>query len=1456
MICELSLISSSKLISSFDSVLSVSSSHDLAPGHRVAAWNTLCALLDHTAESSVARNLLWSAGLWRKCFNLYLEENHNARPKSTKQLIGSLTTSLRKADPDHHVMDLKAQLARELLATMNATEIQQKTKPTLLVIAQFLAKGIFSLEDLLSVQTTIKSIDVRDGKSETRLQFFLSTVLRWISKGDLGSIVGQLVSVTLDKYDKTVSPQRQRNEVARETQAATIWAEPLRKALLNDPENAESYRSHIFPVLFKRSLSQYVAFLQHLGLNYRGAVSTNGEAQASRNPDKSVTSQTSCILPSNNLLYAALQAGKALGLVEDTDDQAVSLDDRCLYIPASAIGQALVSSSRSARVAGLSLLITSPSKTRPFTSNVLMQLKRSLPHLHADTDANFRSELFSLSQRMYDRMRASSAVMGRSGGDGVSKETAQALTELKTFIQWYLRFLAWQMRPTASYQRHISGLKCLLLFMRSGVDSCVLVSQLSKSASGNTSWSFRLTVIDDGMQRLLLDLLMDPFDDVRQTAASVLELHYTSSNAGASPSAAMLDRALERATVTMLASGRADHADGVAYMYALSYVVKPTPGSKQTVLIDLVERTESMLRIADNDLAMAVDKFPLHGLLTSLRYVLLRRDQKDLLVDIYSSRIKSMLEAMWEVVKPTLCNDAPEGHVPDEMEDVPDISTKDILSYSWRALKEASLLMGTMLTSGMLKGPDHSIERSAFELCFTQLAELRHRGAFSSVAQTWVACCALMPEDESDTSLLHWYNRAIGLMRERLTINTRRSAGLPSLMCGILIADRSEKLFPRAFAELEAISRTVVDADSAQEGSLPQVHAMNCIKDILKNTRLAERSEAYVPTALRLAADSLRSDAWAIRNCGLMLFRAVIDRLLGTNDAYLDDGLAVKKRVDFEQHPELLTLVLSLLTGTGTPNRATTETRNEGVFPALQLLQRARIPPAYQEQVETAVFALTASPSWHVRDKAARTYISYVPVDESAATLEQLLAPSNTLSNAMHGTTLCSKYLLQRLRARLRHQSGQGAQVDTLIQEIEKCCSIVDHPSKAGFTAGCPYVTTAFSVLVRSAEDLKRAAYSASRRIKMGPDNFGNGDSTTDDGGEIAQSQPSSNDSRTLRDAIRHIHNQADANVWLEDRARYLSRMLSTDTPFDHAASERLSDWVQACKSALDDVTIFSRESTARGLSNLSGLWMRLADEPSAQALLLHLRLVLYDLLNDDDEDIRMLAADTACRMLAVDNSRKLDLTNGLLPSVAGQQLLASVLRLHSTNAELAEISFARLQGSRSVDRTATVAEQLAALETEEHALFAEEKQNLYIDEALEVHAWSRVSMHVQPSKTLIDDLATWTDSGLDILASKLASQPDGPLGWTSREDVFVLSLRVIYSAEVLLKLAGLHSGSKVPIQPSELKMKLVKFLAAAESSGCNCLWTREAQRVVEEAMVANTQNTSRLLTRAYPTHV
>lgn len=62
--------------------------------------------------------------------------------------------------------------------------------------------------------------------------------------------------------------------------------------------------------------------------------------------------------------------------------------------------------------------------------------------------------------------------------------------------------------------------------------------------------------------------------------------------------------------------------------------------------------------------------------------------QEKLWHELHASLI-GIFQRVWNCVRDVLCNDAPEGHVPEDLDPESDIDTKDILSYSWRALKEA-----------------------------------------------------------------------------------------------------------------------------------------------------------------------------------------------------------------------------------------------------------------------------------------------------------------------------------------------------------------------------------------------------------------------------------------------------------------------------------------------------------------------------------------------------------------------------------------------------------------------------------------------------------------------------------------------------------------------------------------------------------------------------------------------
>ena len=51
-------------------------------------------------------------------------------------------------------------------------------------------------------------------------------------------------------------------------------------------------------------------------------------------------------------------------------------------------------------------------------------------------------------------------------------------------------------------------------------------------------------------------------------------------------------------------------------------------------------------------------------------------------------RIVAVCNKVWQEVRPVLCIDSPEGHSDEPVEEF-SVGPKDLLSYSWRALRES-----------------------------------------------------------------------------------------------------------------------------------------------------------------------------------------------------------------------------------------------------------------------------------------------------------------------------------------------------------------------------------------------------------------------------------------------------------------------------------------------------------------------------------------------------------------------------------------------------------------------------------------------------------------------------------------------------------------------------------------------------------------------------------------------
>lgn len=1453
------------------------------------------------SEEAAIREIIWNHNVWQSAFNIYLDQAQTARPKSLRQLLTTLTSALSKAS-ESTTLDPKPAVVDRILVSLSNFEDPQRAKAGAQLLNNLLAK------DVLGIDQVLQAYRAASGRRETAdsrsiLQNFLQVVFRWLSEGDFGSTIAQLTSTLLDKYEVNAALE------AAGWKQECVWNDPLINTLESTTVGVDDLRAHLLPILFKRSFDDFVSFLENQGL--RSILST------SRDPSVPVTviHETR----SEDLLYAALQTGKELGLLLETEGKQMERSTKSLHVPIIAAEILLTRGSASARLTAFSFLVSSHSATRPLPEAALKLIKRNLNIFFADVDADFRSDVFSLFQRLIDRIRAATAFLARQSTqtniDPETKKSSEStLKHHREFLAWLIQFLQWEFRPTASYQRHISALKCLLILARSGLDERVPKGSWSKNALGDTKWAFEMPIMSKDLQGILLELLSDPFDDVRQISASILSLY---SGTPDTLFHEQIEEALDHAEEMMLLTSRADHADGVAHLYALAASNVPTPASSvfsnNAIVQRLVKKLEGTVETAYRDIGEAVEKYPMHGILTSLRYVMNQSQFSEL--EPLQNHLLELLNQVWEVVKPVLCNDAPEGYLPEELDEGPD-SSKETLSYCWRALKEASLLMSTMISQTK---DDHVLEKIAF-LCFTQLAQLRHRGAFSTVAQTWSACCTRcsgLKSPEGETYLALWYTNILEMLRNNVTINTRRSAGLPALLCGILIADKSGSMVDSAMRDLDAISRAEVDASDAEKGSLPQVHAMNCIKDILKNTRLGEHSERYIPFSLRLATDALRSSVWAIRNCGLMLFRAVIDRLLGTSEAHFDDSTASHKRISLEHYPEVLDVVFELL-APRVGSEGDTVIANEGVFPALQLLQHSRVPNNTLEKFKLAVSKLTGNSSWHVRNKAAKAFASLVEPEYAALEAAALLETPWREHNSLHGALLCTRYIIMQLGATLQRESAH-VQMDSLMDDIQgvlglslkifrnsKCrfiqaacvdcqsevtkllsglskdlfgniaveriqpvaeltTSVLEDPSAASLRQalarlaarllaenGASLADVAENILRLARFDENACSYFLQEVTVDGSESHAQKERLLDICSQIRQADCGADLKCTAQDLLLRLNSvrATGAESWpnkaallsnketnlrlidgdLELQAQNLSAVMESHELTNTAIASRIVAWADSCSRAAADQGIHSRDAAARSLQRVSpALWQALHAHPELDQSFLDLSLAVYELLNDDDEETRLLAAAVCGRILIVAGAHDSSEPD-IEPITASQELLQYCARRWKSSPEFFRHAFAHAFAIE-----VPVAEQLTKLSHADVALFAAEKQNLYIDDAREVRVWSQVVTRLAPSaieRARLAALGTWVLDGLGALSTHPVRTA------TARAEVFTLGLTVLYGAEVLLRLGSV--GVPLSVRPSDLKAALIAWMTAEQKrspAGGNALWRREIERVLQDAI-------------------
>lgn len=695
-------------------------------------------------------------------------------------------------------------------------------------------------------------------------------------------------------------------------------------------------------------------------------------------------------------------------------------------------------------------------------------------------------------------------------------------------------------------------------------------------------------------------------------------------------------------------------------------------------------------------------------------------------------------------------------------------------------------------------------------------------------------------------------------------------------MFSALLSPADSSFFSSAILELITLAETATNYTQMDEQKLPQVHALNCLKDIMTNSRFSAIIMQFLNTILELAATSLSSPIWAIRNCGLMLLKACINRLDSKsfeNASYSD---AEQSDSDIGDTPSKI--ALSLLRTADEEKESTVDSQAnsaETIFSALDLLGHTTRPDARNSIIDHAIQLHLRHPNWAVRDHAALLLSKRLSIKTLSVSVKALSdeVGSGISHNLAHGILLCFRYLLNDSQNHL-----DGKELDNALAELAELTRTLHKAPPR-----CLYVDAAiFDILNDAAALILHHQWTSERLVTL----FIKEAMPTSQSSSVhasylqrrrllfqvytflltSESLPSSlvelpviHDLVLNPDSLSYVlENLTQKILWSKvphgafflaflTRRLYEEDVVSSDIlatttsclvdAFDHLnttdlpdlcsvigmvdltklitregmnvvirleayrlfsatismksqkqSSKQLSRWVSMVEFASMDLLDFpTRWSAASALATYFRLIRQGPDSSEPPQVSLRSKVILYNLLNDDDEDVRMQAASAAAGLLQQHDQRWHGL--GLTAMAARELLLSRLVQEHGEAIELAESAVMRIlllrenmdekSGMQSLTDVfaLSVSSKLHRLLLAKDDLFAEERQNLYIDDVQEIKTWRRVLCGCVGvfTQEQVDLVAGWAVEGLqsvlDTLRGSLAtsSTNDGS-GWGGKQ--------------------------------------------------------------------------------------
>ncbi|KAF7710664.1 hypothetical protein HF521_009536 [Silurus meridionalis] len=844
------------------------------------------------------------------------------------------------------------------------------------------------------------------------------------------------------------------------------WVIPLLEVLCTARLEQTTYiLDYFLPKLLRcnpASLACMVQALQDMPFSSNGSVGSRGALGA---------------------LMTCLRAARAQGVLKPADVQLWGT-----MVPLPLLKQALVHKHDQVRVDALGLVCESHRSTETLSTQEMELLRHFLPSNLNSQSPGVRQQMVSLWKRMKESTQSLQKRLAQEKDEQQRQRDQNILNSYQEFLCWFCESLFQVLQPGASFS------------------SCLVTLQLLGLVADHFSFSMDLESFALGdcvtvpHAQAVFYCLSSNFLEVKQLACTLLQKLPPETVGLQEPASlqCVLQAALDLSTSTK-------PFDSITAAHLLNLLLHQE--ALQQALLHCACEKSVPLQLPDFIQASEVSILEKH----TSRSLQMQANWSQVVADLMA-----LCYRMSDVVSPVVQSSSPEGLIPMDTDTEPssglqkilqeiqprdtndfftsarelDASSEEqlrtpqatnegsemyrvtaqmVLVCCWRSMKEVSMLLGELCQSMPLhthtnKGLITEEQVEGVGRYFReQLLQSRHRGAFELAYVGFVRLTDMLCR--SGSTILQqlpaqWLKEVLEEVKcsdpSSKLCATRRSAGIPFFIQALLSSEpksSSCSLLKMTMRELTALAMPSHDG-ATDRSTVPQVHALNILRALYRDTRLGENIVPFVAEGLQAAVLGFTSPIWAVRNSSTLLFSTLITRIFGVKRG--KDEHSKKNKMTgwefFTRFPALYPFLLSQLeeASSSLTGKKIGDAGQVKLLPSLflLLLVLGRLYPSPMDgscsplglaSFRPFIIRCSRSAVYRTREMAARALVPFVLVTDVPSTIRTLLEDlpgPGVQQNHIHGTLLQVLFLLRSYLADAHRPQTPGDQDSDFISTL------------------------------------------------------------------------------------------------------------------------------------------------------------------------------------------------------------------------------------------------------------------------------------------------------------------------------------------------------------------------------------------------------------------------------------